>query len=104
MGIQVHTPGHVRYFTYYLHFPDGDTWCNQVPFVHDLFFELRRTAFVKKNPAMARDILVNGECHWKDHNGVEHRVVVENEKREKVWGTRSKRGMPVARRVTGFSN
>lgn len=75
----------VRYFTYYLKFPDGEIWCDQAPFIHDLQFELKNTTF-GKDPGLARDILVKGECHWKDHNGVEHRIVVDTEKKPKKWG------------------
>jgi hypothetical protein len=94
MGIKNHTPGQIRYFTYYLNFPNelakvigAPQWVDQVPFVHELQFELKKTTF-GKIPGMARDILNKGECHWKDQNGVEHRVVVEDQPREKNWGVK----------------
>jgi hypothetical protein len=88
MRVKNHTPGQIRYFTYYLIFPkDKDVWVDQVPFVHPLSYELKRTTF-GKNPEVARTIMKNGECHWKDHNGVTHRVVVEEEVRAKNWGVK----------------
>lgn len=99
MGIANHTPGKVRYFTYYLIFPKSlaqtighAQWMDQIPFVHDLQHELKKASF-GKIPGMARDILNKGECHWKDQNGVEHRVVVEEIQREKNWGV--KKGLAV---------
>lgn len=89
MGIKQHTPGTVRYFTYYLIFPDGETWCDQSPFVHDLQFQLRQTAW-RNDQGKCRDLLVKGETTWSDHNGVKHRVVVEDVKRERVWGSQTK--------------
>jgi len=85
--VKAHTPGTVRYFTYYLSFPDGETWCDQSPFVHELNFQLKQTAF-RNDPNKCRDLLMKGETKWKDHNGVEHRVVIEDVKRQRVWGTR----------------
>lgn len=85
--IKQHTPGLVRYFTYYLSFPDGETWCDQSPFVHDLQFQLTQTAF-RNDPAKCRDLIQKGETTWKDHNGVKHTVKIEEQKRDKVWGTK----------------
>lgn len=85
MGIKEKVFGEVRYFTYYLIFPDGDIWVDQTPFVHDLQFELKNTRFAK-DPLKARDILIKGETSWKDHNGVGHRIVVESTERPKKWG------------------
>jgi hypothetical protein len=91
MGVKLKTYD-VRYFTYYLIFPrDKDVWVDQVPFIHDLQFELKNTGF-GKDPAKARDILLHGETKWKDHNGVTHRVVIEEEKRARKWGTTTKYG------------
>jgi hypothetical protein len=94
MGIKNHTPGQIRYFTYYIEFPESlratmgaDHWVDSVPFVHELQFELKKTTF-GKIPGMARDILAKGECHWKDQNGVGHRVKVTNEPETKIWGVK----------------
>ncbi len=81
-----HTPGKVRYFTYYLIFPgDNDFWVDQSPFVHDLQFELKQTTF-RGAPDIYRDLLTKGEAKWKDHNGVTHRVVIEDVQRPRKWG------------------
>lgn len=78
------------YFTYYLTFPKGETWCNQVEFQNHiddsgLEFEINNTNF----PIDVKQKLRHKkEADWKDHNGVAHRVIIETQKREKVWGTR----------------
>ena len=83
-----HTPGTVRYFTYYLIFPgDKEMWVDQTPFVHELQFQLQNTAW-RHDHKKVRDLLHKGETHWKDHNGVEHRVVIESTKRPTNWGVK----------------
>lgn len=90
MGIKEKTLGKVRYFTYYLIWPgEVDFWVDQTPFIHDLQFELKNTSF-GKDPAKARDLLTKGETKWKDHNGVTHRVVIEDVERPRKWGTDKK--------------
>lgn len=88
MRVRDHTPGEIRYWAYYLHFPDGNTWVKSIPFVHPLSFELKNTSF-GKIPGIARKILKEGEAHWKDQNGVTHRVVVEQASRPTKWGTKT---------------
>lgn len=89
MAIKNHTPGRIRYFTYSLIFPkDKDVWVDQIAFVHPLTHELKRTTF-GKNPDIARKIMQNGEVHWKDHNGVTHRIVVEETVRPRNWGVKN---------------
>lgn len=75
----------VRYWTYYLIFPDGTEWVDQMPFIHDMQFELKNSCF-DIEPHQKRDLLVKGETHWKDHNGVTHRVVIEGTERPRRWG------------------
>lgn len=88
MGVKDKTIGEVRYFTYYLIFPgDNEMWTDQTPFVHELQYELKKTSF-GKDPYKVRDLLNKGETHWKDHNGVTHRVVIENVRRPKIWGAK----------------
>lgn len=79
-----------RYFTYYLYFPkEPEPWIDQIPFIHDLQFELQNTRWamdaVKKN-----DLLRKGETSWTDHNGVKHRVVIERTVRNRRWGVNRK--------------
>jgi len=79
-----HKEYHTRYFTIYVQFPDGEEWCAQVPFIQDLSFQLKQT---KWNPDICRKLLKHGEAHWKDaHNGVTHRVVVDDVTRPRKWG------------------
>jgi len=90
-----------------LSFPDGETWCDQSPFVHELNFQLKQTAF-RNDPNKCRDLLMKGETKWKDHNGVEHRVVIErreaaarlgNTKTNSAAPQASVRGAHVSRRI-----
>jgi hypothetical protein len=88
MGVKNHTLGDVRYFTYYLIFPgDNDFWVDQYPFCGPLDTMLRLTTFYKK-PGVPEALMKKGEAHWKDHNGVTHRVVVENFERPRKWGVK----------------
>lgn len=76
----------LRYFTYYLIFPDDTVWVDQVPFANnDLEDELNKTTFGKIDK-IRRSILKTNEASWKDENGVWSRVVVEMRKRPRVWG------------------
>jgi hypothetical protein len=79
------TVGLVRYFTYFLRFPDGEEWVDQIPFVHDLEWELSQTVFGLE-PFRKKDLMTKGETHWKDNNSVEHQVVIEEKERPRRWG------------------
>lgn len=78
------------YFTYYLVFPKGETWLDQIEFQNHTTsemndYEIDRTAF----PLDVRQKLKHKkEADWKDHNGVTHRVIIETQKRERVWGVK----------------
>jgi hypothetical protein len=86
--VKEHTPGTVRYFTHRLEFPDGDEWVDQVPFVHDLQFELKKTRWYKHDAGIYRDLLTKGQAKWTDHNGVKNWVIIETVQRPRVWGTK----------------
>lgn len=83
------------YLTYYLVFPKkagGDTWCKQVEFQnHDdsklVSWEIDQMVF----PIDVKNKLKHKkEADWKDHNGVEHRLVIEHVVRPTVgnWGVK----------------
>lgn len=86
---KLHTPGQVRFFTYFLIWPGGnDYWVNQTPFVHDLEWELQQSQF-KHNPDIVRDLLQKGETVFlveHPEGTVTHRIVIESIKRETIWG------------------
>lgn len=87
MGVKEHTPGQIRYFTYFLIFPkDKDVWVDSIPFVHPLDFELKRMPVILQRPELARDLLNKGEASFIDHNGVRHRIVIEDKPRKRRWG------------------
>lgn len=91
MGVRDKSPD-IRYFTYFVCFPDGDMWIRQTAFVHSLQFELKNLlAQNKLDPAWkhrCNDLVKKGETFWKDTNGVEHRVVIESKLRSEKWGVR----------------
>jgi hypothetical protein len=80
-----HIPGTVRYFTHYLTFPDGDVWCKQYPFVHELQFQLKNTPF-KNRPDAIRDFLQKGEHRYIDRNGLINLIRIDNEPVPENWG------------------
>lgn len=82
-----HIPGKVRYFNYYLEFPDRDIWCDAIPFVHPLDFELKQTRWMAHEPNVYRDILNKGEARFTDQNGVKHIIKVSEEPVKRRWGT-----------------
>ena len=88
MGIKTKTY-YTRYLTYYLEFP-GDRqdqyWVKQIPFIHDIQFEMRNWKGVNADPKAVRDLLRSGETHWRDHNGVTHRLCIEEQARPERWG------------------
>lgn len=84
---------HTRYFTYWLEFPDGETWVDQTPFIHSLQFELQNMVAMNKNMKMewmvrANEIANKGESRWTDNNGVKHCIKIEDTKRNRVWGSK----------------
>lgn len=83
-----HTPGKIRYFTYYLEFPDGETWRDQIPFIHPLDFELAQTRWKQHEPNVYRELTQKGETRFVDQNGVKHIIVIEEQARPKHWGTK----------------
>lgn len=77
------TLGHVRYFTLYRIFPgERDYWVDQVPIVHELDFTLKNSRW-RNDPQKCHDLLKKGETKWVDHNGVTHRLVIEDVQRPK---------------------
>ena len=95
-----HMQGRARmyYLTYFLMFPDGDTWVTQRPVANDLDVEIKNIIYghSKKQDEWkerARMLWKFGDVWWKDKMGVEHRMVVETQKRNEKWGTGKKAGM-----------
>lgn len=77
--------------TFYVQFPDGITKWHQVPFIHDLMFELRRVAIrlkslgVVDHPGFEREILQKGEYKWTDNRKCKWLLRVEKEPRPDNW-------------------
>lgn len=90
MGTKNHAQGQTRYLTYQLMFKDGEHWCDQEPFWGPLDTWLRLTQFAKRKD-ICIDLITKGETHWKDHNGVTHKVSIDTVQRPRVWGTKRKK-------------
>lgn len=80
--------GRVRYITYYLIFGDNDYWVDQRPLVHDIKFEIQNMKAINKDPDKVSKILKDGEVSWKDHNGIWHKIIIEEEQRQRKWGVK----------------
>lgn len=80
MGVETKSK-EIRYWTWYIEFPDGETMVKQSPFIHDLQFELKNTIF-RHNQGACRSLLTKGEYSWKDTNKVRHTMRIENAPRE----------------------
>lgn len=80
------TPGLVRYCNYYLEFPDGEVWSDYTHIVGGYNAWIKNTAIWRNRPDLARNLALKGEAHWKDHNGVGHRMKVSDTPCERKWG------------------
>lgn len=89
MSVKEWTLGETRYLTYYLIFPDGDTWWDQEAFWGPLSTWLKITTFARQ-PKICVDLLRKGESRWKERNGMIHRVVIESVNRGTKWGVQRK--------------
>lgn len=84
------------YLTYFLHFPDGDTWIRQRPISNDMDVEIKNIIAGHKDDewkTRAQMLWKFGDVWWKDKPGVEHRMKVETTKRSEKWGTGKKAGL-----------
>lgn len=88
-----HTLGEVRYLTYFLEFPDGDTWNTQTHFFGPVSSWLRLTKWAR-NASVCTDLLRRGETVWKERGPtggiLVHRLKIENIQRERRWGVKRK--------------
>lgn len=82
-----HTPGEIRYLNYSLEFPDGEVWQDFTHIAGGFHSWVKNTAIWRQKPDAVRHLLMEGECHWKDHNGVTHRMQVSETACTRKWGT-----------------
>jgi hypothetical protein len=87
----------VRYLTHMIVFPDGDALVEQLPFVHDLYFEAQNwqhTIFHHNDEAksLITDLIKKGECRCQTPyppGGVsaklDHIYTIENKERPTGW-------------------
>lgn len=87
------TPGDIRYCNYFLEFPDGETWSDYTHIAGGLNAWIMNTAVWKRNPELAQKLLKKGQAHWKDTNGVTHRMVIAEKPCVQKWGTRRKQNL-----------
>lgn len=81
-----HTPGQIRYCNYYLEFPDGEVWSDYTHIAGGYNAWIQNTAIWRQRPDLARKLAIKGEAHWKDHNGVKHRMKISDTACERRWG------------------
>jgi hypothetical protein len=84
------TQGLVRYCNYFLEFPDGDVWGDFTHIVGGFDAWIRNTALWRKNPDRVRTLVKKGEVHWKDTNGVIHRMQISETPCVRKWGLNKK--------------
>jgi len=84
------TQGLIRYCNYYIEFPDGEVWSDYTHIVGGYNAWIKNTAIWKQKPDLARRLAMKGEAHWKDHNGVQHRMQVSETACERNWGLNKK--------------
>lgn len=82
--------GLIRYCCYFLEFPDGEVWSDYTHIAGGYNAWIQNTAIWKTRPDVARKLSMKGECHWKDHNGVTHRMQVSDKPCERNWGLNKK--------------
>lgn len=80
------TQGLIRYLNYTLEFPDGERWTDYTHIAGGLNAWVVNTALWKTKPEAARRLIKTGEYHWKDNNGVLHRMVISEWPCERKWG------------------
>lgn len=84
------TPGEVRFCNYYVEFPDGDVWSDYTHIVGGFHAWIKNTALWRQNPELVGKLMKNGEAHWKDNNGVTHRMVISDSACSRNWGLNKK--------------
>lgn len=80
------TPGLLRFCNYYIEFPDGDRWSDYTHIVGGFNAWIQNTQIYKKDPVAAQSLIKTGQAHWKDNNGVVHRMVISEHACERKWG------------------
>lgn len=84
------TPGQIRYCNYFLEFPDGEVWSDYTHVAGGYNAWIKNTAIWRNNPDVASKLASKGEAHWKDHNGVIHRMKISDVACERKWGLNRK--------------
>lgn len=68
-------PGEIHTLRYWFIFPDGERkLAGDLKVVQPLPIAMQNFKFLNGRPEAARDLVMKGECKWKDHNGVTHLV------------------------------
>jgi len=90
MGVIEKAP-EIRFFTWYITFPDGETKWKQDPFLHDLMFELKNIGFKLKaigivdHPSFERELLTKGEYKWTDYRKNKWLLRIEKTPKRDNW-------------------
>jgi hypothetical protein len=89
------TPGEIRYCLYSIEFPDGDVWTDYTHIAGGLNAWIKNTGIWRKQPDRALNLIKRGQTHWKDRNGITHRMVISETPCERKWGTGKVRRGPL---------
>lgn len=84
------TQGLIRYCNYYLEFPDGEVWSDYSHIAGGLNSWIMRTAIWRTDVKRAQDLMRKGQTHWKDNNGVTHRMQISETACTRKWGLNRK--------------
>jgi hypothetical protein len=80
------TQGETRYCNIYIEFPDGEVWSDSIYFAGGLAAWITNTRIWKNKPDLARNLMLKGEAHWKQSNGVVEHWKIEEKPCSRKWG------------------
>lgn len=86
------TPGDIRYLNYYIELSNEIIRADYTHIAGGLHAWVKNTAIWRRNPELAVKLVQKGQAHWKDHNGVTHRMVISNTPCERVGLKTVRRG------------
>lgn len=85
------TPGVIRYCNYFIELNNEVIRADYTHIAGGLHAWIKNTAIWRANADLAMKLVRKGEAHWKDHNGVTHRMVVSDTPCERVGGKNIRR-------------
>ena len=82
-----HTPGQTRYIHYFLYFPDDSVWQDCFPFAQPIDVLIKNFGLYKNGRLdICQRLMRKGDTHWKDRNGITHRMMIAEREIPRIWG------------------